>query len=259
LILFNPDEGFWATQLSRITSFAALAGTFRLVKKTRRFQFAAYAVGASVMLLVWHYAPSARFVYALYPLLLSGWVTEMKHLAGMLRTAFQKPKREDRVAAGVLGAVAVAYIGLFGFFTFGGLTDLLPSLMKSRREWTASHQPSYEWIKNNTAATAKFFAYDDGVLYLYTGRHAVGSPIPPDLLFRDDSKGIEKFVRGVPEVAKDKSLEYLLLTDSDYSRDLHEERMQLLHKVVSEDHRFTEVYRDPHSTIYRYRPLPPEF
>ena len=134
----------------------------------------------------------------------------------------------------------------------------MPALMDSRREWTASHQPAYEWIKRNTDPEAQFFAYDDVVLNLYTGRHAVGSPIPPDLLFRSDDAGIEQFVKAVPSVANDMSLEYLLLTDTDYSRDLHEERMHLLHETVKADKRYEEVYRDAHATVYRYRPRPPE-
>ena len=96
------------------------------------------------------------------------------------------------------------------------------------------------------------------MLYLYAGRHAVGSPIPPDLLFRQDDAGIDKFVKETASVARTMSLDYLLLTDTDYSRDLHEERMQLLHKTVSGDKRYEEIYRDPHSTVYRYRPRPPE-
>jgi hypothetical protein len=258
LLIFNTDEGFWALQLARITSFAALMGAYRIVKETRRFQFAAYAIGASVMLLLWHYAPSARFIYALYPLLMAGWVTEMKHLTRMLKASFHKPKRDERVAAGVLSGVAIAYLSLFVWFNYQGLTVLVPSLMNSRRDWTTSHQPAYDWIRNNTEARAKFFAYDDAMLYLYTGRHAVGNPIPSDLLFRSDDPGIAKFVRETPSVAKDKSLDFLLLTDSDYARDLHEAETKLLHKTVSEDRHFQVVYRDPHSIVYRYRPRPPE-
>lgn len=258
LLIFNPDEGFWAVQLSRITSFAALMGTYRLVKETRRFQFAAYGIGASAMLLLWHYPPSPRFVYALYPLLFAGWVTEIKHVVRMLRGAFQKPQREERIAASVLSGVAMGYIGLFVWFTYMGLAALMPSLMDSRREWTASHQPAYDWIRNNTGPNAQFFAYDDVMLNLYTGRHAVGSPIPPDLLFRSDDAGIAKFVKETPSVAREMSLDYLLLTDTDYSRDLQKEGMRLLHKTVSGDNRYEEVYRDPHSTVYRYRPRPPE-
>ncbi|MEP6534000.1 MAG: hypothetical protein ABJF23_01685 [Bryobacteraceae bacterium] len=258
LLIFNPDEGFWAVQLSRITSFAALMGAYRLVKSTRRYQFAAYALGASVMLLLWHYPPSPRFVYALYPLLLAGWVTEMRHLFGMLATALRKPKREERIAAVLLGGTAMGYVCLFLWFTYAGLAILMPSLLESRRDWTATHLPVFQWIKTNTDPTAEFFAYDDVMLNLYTGRHAVGSPIPPDLLFHSDDAGIEAFVKATPAMARDKSLGYLLLTDSDYSRDLHEDRMRLLRKTVSEDKRYEEVYRDPHCTVYRYLPRPPE-
>jgi hypothetical protein len=258
LLIFNPDEGFWAVQLARITSFAALMGAYRLVKETRRFHYAAYAAIASVMLLLWHYPPSPRFLYALYPLVLAGWVTEMKHVVRMLRAGFHKPKRDERIAASVLSGVVVAYLVLFGWFTYMGLAVLMPSLMDGRRDWIAAHQPAYEWIRNNTEANSAFFAYDDVMLYLYTGRHAVGNPIPPDLLFRSDDAGIEKFVRETPTVVREKSLNYLLITDTDFSRDLHEERMKLLQKVVSEDRRFEIVFRDPHATVYRYLPRPPE-
>ena len=120
----------------------------------------------------------------------------------MLRGTLQKPKRDERIAAGILSGVAVGYIGIFVWFTYTGLATLMPSLMDSRRQWIASHQPAYEWIRNNTDPAAQFFAYDDVMLYLYAGRHAVGSPIPPDLLFRQDDAGIDKFVKETASVAR---------------------------------------------------------
>jgi hypothetical protein len=256
LLIFNPDDGFWATQLSRITSFAALMGVYRLARKTGKIQFAAYGVGLSVMLLLWHYSPSARFLYALFPLLLAGFATEVTHIFRMLAAGFQKPKKDERVAAALASCAMAAYLGLFVWFTYVGLATLMPAMLSGRRELAQRNQATYEWILSQTAADAKFLAYDDAMLYLYTDRHAMSSPVPPNLLFLGDDAGIDAYVKKIPSTAKAQGLDYILLTDTDFSRDLHSERLTILRKAIEEDHEFEIAFTGKQSVIYRYRPRP---
>jgi hypothetical protein len=256
LLIFNPDDGFWATQLSRITSFAALMGVYRLVRKTGKIQFAAYGIGLSVMLLFWHYSPSARFLYALFPLLLAGFAMEVTHILRMLAAGFRKPKKDERAAAALGSCAMAAYLGLFVWFTYLGLATLMPAMLSGRRELAQRNQATYEWIRTQTAADAKFLAYDDAMLYLYTDRHAIGSPVPPNLLFLGDDAGIDAYVKKIPSTAKAKGLDYILLTDTDFSRDLNSERLTILRKAIEEDHEFEIAFTGKRSIIYRYLPRP---
>jgi hypothetical protein len=49
--------------------------------------FGAVSVG---ILLVWHYPATERFVLPLFPLLIAGFLTEIEHLAKMLRSGLSR-------------------------------------------------------------------------------------------------------------------------------------------------------------------------
>jgi hypothetical protein len=256
LLIFNPDDGFWATQLSRITSFSALMGVYRLARKTGKIQFVAYGIGLSAMLLLWHYAPSARFLYALFPLLLAGFATEVTHILRMLAAGFRKPKNDERIAAALASCAMAAYLGLFVWFTYVGLAKLMPAMLRGRQELAQRNQVTYEWIRSHTAANATFLANDDAMLYLYTNRHAMGSPVPPNLLFLSDDAGIDDYVKKIPSTAKAKGLDYIFLTDTDFSRDLNSDRLKIFRKAIEEDREFEVAFTGQRSVVYRYRPRP---
>lgn len=220
--LLTFDVPYGSKHLERIVAVAAMVGCVRLARRTGRCQFPAVALVMSGLMLVWHDMPDQRVVFPLYPLLAAGLWTELENVCRALRISWRKPAAGDRAAA-LVGAGAVAAFALFiAFTTIFGLFHFLPGLFDNYRVDLASHQPAYDWIRRNTPADAAIFAYDDPLVYLYTGRRSLGIPIPPKLQYHEDDAGLDRLVDSIPQFAGEHGLSYALVTRDDFYRDLHE-------------------------------------
>jgi hypothetical protein len=238
-----------------VVAVAAIAGSVRLIRRTRKLQYPLAALGISALLLIWHYVPDQRFVFPLYPLLLAGLWTELANVWQALCAAWKKPAVADRAVAfagaGMLGAFAlfVAFNSGFGLFYF------LPDLFASYRAAFESRRPAYQWIAQSAPPEANVFAYDDPLIYLYTGRKSCNLPIPPKLYYHNDDAGIDKLLHSIPDFARQYQLSYLLLTPSDFYRDLHQPGARHLAEAVEHSTSFQPSFRTPGVAIYRFIPL----
>ena len=172
-------------------------------------------------MLVWHYTPDQRFVFPLYPLLLAGLWTELENLCRMLQTSWRKPAFADRAAAMAGAGVVAAFAAFVVFTTMFGLFRFLPGLFDAYRADLEARRPAYAWIARNTPGAASVFAYDDPLLYLYTGRKSLSLPIPPKLQYHDDQAGIDQLLDSIPDFANRHGASYALVTPGDFYRDLH--------------------------------------
>lgn len=219
LLIFDLPYG--SKHLERIVAIAAIAGCVRLAMRRREWQYPLAALGISALLLVWHYPPDQRFVFPLYPLFLMGIATETYNLCGVLRMAWAKPAFADRFLAAGFGAV-LASVGVFAIFcTVFGLTSFLPDLFHSYRSEFAARQKAYVWIDRNVPPDANMYAYEDPMLFLYTGRKACRFPIPPKYYYHGDDAAINSLMASLPAFARSHRLNYLMLTPDDYFRDLN--------------------------------------
>ena len=248
--LLTFDVPYGGKALERVIAVAAIAGVVRLSRRTQKLQYPLAALGVSALLLVWHYVPDQRFVFPLYPLLLAGLWTELANVWQALRVAWKKPAAGERVVA-FAGAAALASLALFvAFTTFNGLFYFLPDLFRSYRTALRSRQPAYEWIAKNAPAGANVFAYDDPMLYLYTGHESCNLPIPPKLYYHGDDAGIDKLLHSIPDFARQQQLSYVLLTPSDFYRDLHEPGARHLAEAVQDSNTFQQVFKAPGAALY---------
>lgn len=238
--------------LERVVSIAAITGCVRLARRTGRLQYPLAATGFSLLLLIWHYQPDQRLVLPLYPLLLAGLWTEIRRLCVALRISWEKPALADRIVAGAAGAALAAFVGFVAFTSFSGEFVFLPRLLAAHRRDFNSRRPAYEWIAKHAPASANVFAYDDSLLYLYTGRRSCGMPIPPKLYFHDDDAGIDRLLRSIPGFASENQLDFLLLSRGDFYRDLHAPGAQHLTQAVESNPRFHPLYRTPSLAIYKF-------
>ena len=251
--LLTFDVPIGSKHLERVVTVAAIAGCVRLARRTRKLQYPAAALGVTALLLIWHYTPEQRLVFPLYPLLLMGLWTELGNVAKALRASWNKPARADRVAARV-GAGVLASFGLFLVFTtVFGLFFFLPDLFASYRNDLEARRPAYQWIDENVPAQANVYAYDDPLLYLYTGRKSCALPIPTKLLFHDDQAGIHRLLVSIPDFAREQKLGYLLLTRGDFYRDLHEKGATQLWDAVDVNRAFVPRFQSPAVRVYQFR------
>jgi len=239
--------------LERVVAVAAIVGCVRLASRRRELQYPMAALGMSAILLVWHFPPDQRFVFPLYPLLLMGLATEIENIWGMLRLTWAKAAFADRFAAAGVGAL-LAGLALFGVFcTVFGLAHFIPDLFASYRAGFEARRPAYEWIARHTPADANVYAYEDPLVFLYTGRRACSLPVPPKFFYHRDDEGVEKLMGSMADFARGYRLDYLLLTPDDYHRDLHAMGTRGLTEAMR-SRSFREVYASDGAAIYSLNP-----
>jgi hypothetical protein len=253
--LLTFDVPFGWKPFERVVAVAAIAGSVRLAKRTRKLQYPLAALGFSAILLVWHYEPDQRFVFPLYPLLLAGLWTELANVARALRAAWRKPAISERVAACVGSALLAAFAMFVAYTTVAGLFQFLPDLFASYRDALEARRPAYQWIANNAPLQANVFAYDDPMVYLYTGRRSCNMPIPPKFYYHHDDAGIDKLLHSIPDFAQQYQLSYLLLTPDDFYRDLHQPGARHLADAVEQSSTFQPSFKTPAVAIYRFTPF----
>ena len=252
--LLTFDVPFGSKHLERVAGVAAIAGCVRLARRTGKLQYPMAGLGISIALLVWHYTPDQRFVFPLYPLLLAGLWTELENVSWALQASWRRPSRGDRIAARAMAGVLAAFV-LFVMFTTGfGLVKFLPELFVSYRADLEARRPAYDWLARNANAQAKVFAYDDPLLFLYTGRRSCNLPVPPTLYYHDDQAGIDKLLASIPEFTREYDLGYVLLTQDDFYRDLHERGARVLKLAVDSNAAFRQRYKTPSVAIYEVHP-----
>jgi hypothetical protein len=244
------DFEYGSKHLERLVAAAAIAGSIRLARRTGKLHFPMAAAGFTLLLLVWHYPPDQRFVYPIYPLLLAGLWAEIDNVLKTLRLAWRKRAVADRAVAAVAGAVLAGFAGFLVYTTISGDFAFIPAMLQSHQADLQSKLPVYAWIKTNAPRESNVFAYDDPVVFLYTGRRSCGMPIPTKLYYHDDDAGIEKLLHSIPDFARENRLDYLLLARSDFYRDLQAHGAEHLAKAVETNNVFERMYQAPGGSVY---------
>lgn len=248
LLIFDLPYG--SAYLERVVAIAAIAGCVRLTTRKQLFQYPLAALSMSAILLVWHYPPDQRFVFPLYPLLLMGLATEVRHVCGVLRLTWTKPAFVDRLAAAGFAVVLASLAAFAAFCTVFGLSHFIPDLFASYRTDFSAREQAYEWIDRNVPRDANLYAYQDPVLFLYTGHKSCRLPIPPKFLYHNDDSGIDNLMGSMADFARRNQLEYLLLTPDDYYRDLNAKGTHGLTQAMRSDS-FQRLFVSQQVAIYK--------
>lgn len=248
LLIF--DLPFGSPYLERFIAIAAIAGCVRLTMRSRRFQYPLAALGMSAILLVWHYPPDQRFVFPLYPLLLMGFATEVRNVCGIVRLTWHKPAFSDRFAAAAFGGV-LALLGAFAIFcTVFGLSHFIPDLFNSYRSDFAARDKAYQWIDRNVPPDANVYAYQDPLMYLYTGHKSCRLFVPPKFLYHNDVAAVNTLMGSIADFARENQLGYVMLTPDDYFRDLNDRGSHMLLQAVHSS-AFEKLYDANGVAIYK--------
>ncbi len=191
LLIFDLPYG--AKALERVVAIAAIAGCIRLAARTRRLQYPLAALGMSAVLLVWHFPPDQRFVFPLYPLLLMGVATEIGNIGrraaahvgeagvrGSLRRGqCGRVARRDRGLCRILHRIrAQLFYSRFVRIPIAGISKRAGQLMYGSR---ATRRPD-----------ANVYAYDDPLVFLYTGRRACQPPDSSQVFLSSRQRGRRK-------------------------------------------------------------------
>ena len=206
--------------LQQVIGVAAIAGIVRLARRTKQLQYPVGAAGLSLLLLVYFFPADERILLPVYPLVLMGFWTEARNFASVVSKTWRRRAYADRAGAALAAAALSGLIGFIAASEVVGVVDFLPKVRKACVDQRANHKPVYDWIRRRTQPASTFYACDDALLYLYTGRRALGLPAPASRLYQvDGAAEMRQYALAVPRKAREHGLDYLLITEEEFYRD----------------------------------------
>ena len=251
LFVFFDENSIGVVTIGRVLAVGAIVGAVRLARRTGKRQLGLFALVYGGVMLIWHFPPDVRFITPLAPLLFAGFAEEAGRLVRQLQAARRGRAVTNRAAAAAIATALLAGGGWWARQTWYGLASFLPAAFAERRWALEGNLPAYEWVRKNTPKATKFFAYDDAVFYLYTGRHVCSLPIPPDLVYRKDDEGVLRFVQSMPDYAEDFGIRYVLMTATDFRLSPTETARRAARLLAEDGGRLRLVYAADRSRIYR--------
>ena len=240
--------------LTQVLAVAMLVGVVRMVRRGVAVDYALFAAVSTGILLVWHYPATERFVLPLFPLLIAGFLTEMEHLAKMLRAGLRHQDFGQRAVAAVFGAgVAAVLIGalaLQGYMTFVYLKESADQ----QRVKLADRRSAYQWMSANLPASAAVLSYDDSLLYLYSGHRGNYKPLMPRWWYAEDHTSMVNAYRNLAAYCASRGLTYVYFTSEDLSRETGQEDRAAVERIIRADPALVPVFSAGIGTVYRVRP-----
>jgi hypothetical protein len=239
----------------RILAVIAILGTVRMARRTGLTQYHLFAAGFLALLVSWHYTPNERLIFPVYPLLLAGFSSEVCRIANLLRAQARARRLAARApafafsAAFVVCAVAGAYLLAYG------LLRTQPGFLNGCRILRASNRQAYEWIGRNLPDDAAFLAYDDPVLYLYTGRRGFRLSVSPKLFYHTDMEGFDRMFGSLDGFARDHRLNYILAAATDFHGEVIPQFYHAIGSrgIIRSNPGFREIYRAPLTSVYELK------
>jgi 4-amino-4-deoxy-L-arabinose transferase-like glycosyltransferase len=250
--LFQPK--FSSSQVLKILAsalgVAMISGIVRMVRRGRGVLYALFAAGSVLLFLVFYFPPDERYALPLFPLALAGLLTEVEHLARMVRAGLRHRDRSQRIVAGALAALAavvlVGSVALEILVSFVGL----PGASRAQRLANADRMAAYRWVAANLPANADLLTgRDDPILFLYTGRHAINHVPPTMFWYQDEHSRMVDWVGNPVPFARAHGLKYFELAGVD-ERGLSDEDRVAAERAIVENPDFTALYRNGSVTVY---------
>jgi hypothetical protein len=240
--------------LTQVVAVAMICGTVRMFRRGIAVQYIFFALVSSVMLILWHFPPNERFVLPLAPLMLAGLLTELEHIAAMLKPAFRHKEMGQRIVAvgmaGVLAAILLGAIVLQCFMSFGYLYDSA----QQYRAKLVDMRAAYAWITANVPDSAKVLSNDDPILYLYSDHRGQMIPLVPRWWYADDHESTVATYREIASYCRSHGFEYFYSNSDDISRWTDDPKeVQAVRRAVRENKELAPLFESGFGTVYKVR------
>jgi len=256
LLLPDTTRSLLDKILAQTLAIGGIIGAARLVRQKRDsiyIPYAAFSVVYAALLVIWHFPPNERLMLPVAPLWLAGLYTELRRLAENIMTVFRKSVGSQKIAGGVLLAGLGGVLLLCGIRQWDLLTTGLPRFYEEHAERLEKSEPAMAWIRQNVPQEAKFLTENDPLLYLRTGRQGMAMMLTTIHWYREDHEARTADHANAAHHAKAHGVEYFLLNEWDYSRDMPEEEHQKVIKALRSDPRLEMLFQSGPSAIYRVR------
>ncbi len=258
LLLPNITHSLLDKVLAESLAIAGIIGVSRMVKEKRESLYVPYAGFAAIyaaMLVFWHFPPTERLMLPIAPLWLAGLYLELRKLGENIYKVFQKPETSQKVAGGIIGGLLAGALLFCGWRQWELLTDGLPQFYEEHAQRLEQSEASMQFIREKLPADARFLSENDPLLYLRTGRQGSGLEMILNTIhwYREDHAARTADHAEAPAYARKHHLDYFLLNDWDYGRDMPNEEQQKLLKSLRADGRLEQIFVSGSTAIYRVR------
>ncbi len=169
---FSLPRNLITTGLALLLSTLSVGGAVRLYASSRRRAILFIFTGSLPVLLLWNYPIYDRFLLPFIPLILLGVVVELRRITSLLRSVFRTGDTINRIVA-VPVAIALLVVIILTGYNYWHYGQDLTILSRHRAALNRERREGYDWITRNTPASARVLAYEDGLVYLYTGKQAI--------------------------------------------------------------------------------------
>jgi hypothetical protein len=177
------------------------------------------------VLLIWPCPQPERFLLPFLPLLFAGLWLEMRRLGKILLANLRGPvPMQQRVAA---GGITFVMLWLFVFIGWKYLVSDPRSLRlaaESRQHALEEREQAYGWIREHTEPDVSIASYNDGILYLYTGRQGLRPLMSlPTVGYLSDEKSLMRDIAHVTDAAQHVGARYWVTTSEDFDLEVGRE------------------------------------
>lgn len=172
-----------------------------------------------VIILAWPYPLMGRFLLPFLALFLAGLWIELRRLAKMLGVSLRggAPAGEKCVAS-VLGALGVALAAVAGWNSLVMEHSRLVARSAERGKAVQEQLQAYQWVREHSAPGDHIIAYEDPLLYLYTGREAVRpATISPAFVYLGTQESLRNDSAHLADTVRSIGARFWLTTDGDFS------------------------------------------
>ncbi len=170
------------------------------------------------IVLVWNYTLMERLLLLFLPLFLWGAVAEGRGLVGR---AIEVWRQRGPWGQRIAGALITAGVGsLLAYGAYRALWVIPGHTVRQTAQRTAlavHKQAAYDWIARETAPEHRLIAYEDGLLFLHTGRQAM-RPIATSTaaFYRQDMAPLKHDLEHLGDTARAIGARYWLVAQDDY-------------------------------------------
>jgi len=226
MLLYAPAGYFLSPSLDRdnllgrvlvtvvTTAIAGAVLRETLARRSRPIHFV-LPFYASVVLL-WNYPQADRFLIPFIPLFAAGIWLEGKHVLEMVRATITGARPvAEKVFAVTFGTIIFAFIFALAVNYSGGMRKLAAETGEKRGALMPEKLEAYQWLSRFTPPNVRVVAYEDGSLYLYSGRQAV-RPFTFTTAELFDPARLATDIEHITDVPRAINAEYWVFSDDDY-------------------------------------------
>lgn len=256
LLLPDTTHSLLDKVLTESLAIAGIIGVVRLVRGNRLAIYVSYAAFAgcyAFLLAFWYFPPTERFMLPVAPLWLAGFYTEMKRVAENVAVVFRKRELSQKIAGGAIASLLGVVFILCGMRQWTLLTAGLPQFYQEHADRLEKSEPTMVWIRKNLPVEARFVAENDPLLYLRTGCRGAGLFPPTIHWYREDQLARTAEYMAIANFGRTQKLDYLLLNDWDWSRDMPAEEHSKLIGALKNDSRLELIFASGPTAVYRIR------